>query len=347
MKKLIISIILIITFVVSIFLVACDSNVNNNNSNNNNNPFSPKTFYYDNSNIVIDGIQLSFSCSETNYSNYSLSINITATNNNTQDCYFDVKDISLTNETSNVQYDVKSSYINTQNKLQYQIKNTFTYSSTIPTSYKDEHYVFRFLLNNNTIIIKLYETPDELREDLNISYKIYYYGTGGAEYQQVYTQKVKYGRSLDSIYTYEDNSHDYYCDTWYTDENRNNSFNKNTKFYKDTFLYGIRSSMIKYSIDQDEKWINGINYVPSDGIIKIEPSYSTQKVYLSNFGLYNNSKVKIIYLPKNLKKIYMNNFDKMNSLEEIHFEGSKSEWDAIETSSTIPSTVRIIYNSSI
>ncbi len=352
MKKLLFVLLLVFVLILSMTLVACDSGLindsssdsDNTNNSNNNNSSKTITYYFDNKDISIEGLKIDFKCSESSYSNIKLTINLDVTNNNKQDAYFVISDLKLTNEKSNVNYDINDeSY--SSSKIQYQIKNSYYYSAIIPTSYKIENYRFQFKLNNNIYIIKLYETPDESRIDLTVNYVLSAYNAIGAPINSVKTETVKYGRKLSSLYVYEDS--DYYCSSWYTDRDRTQKFSLSTEIYENLTLYGVKQSNIKYNVDQGEKWINGINHVPATGIIRINTDYTGQNVYLSNYGLYNNNAVVKIYLPKTLKRIYFGNFSNMSSLREIYFAGTQTEWEAIESSSTIPSTVRIIYNSSI
>ena len=62
------------------------------------------------------------------------------------------------------------------------------------------------------------------------------------------------------------------------------------------------------------------------------PSYygNAPVKYLSNFALFDEIEVKIIYLPITLKKFYYANFTKLPKLTAIYYEGSKEDWDAIE-----------------
>ncbi|MBR4124159.1 MAG: hypothetical protein IKR12_01165, partial [Clostridia bacterium] len=207
------------------------------------------------------------------------------------------------------------------------------------SSYKTSNYYLKFTILGRNCVVKLYETPDELRTECTISFKLYdYYNYIDLDE----TIKVKYNRTS-GRYLWEDSNHKYYCDTWYSDEARTQGFNWNTEITEDITLYGLKKSNISTSRDSSGTYITGINHVPSDRILVIDNNNSN-KVYISNYAIYNNS-IKEIYLPKELKKIYYGNFTQMSSLTKIHFEGTEAQWNSIESSSTIPAGVSIIFNS--
>ena len=337
-RKMLIIVVLIISLL-GIILVSCSSNSLTQTSFDN-----PKIYYIDNKNMDLDGIDCNVSVSESNWNNYSLSISLQLTNTNYDEVYFSMSDCYIVNEKTNVKYDV--SYYGANVKLQYGIKNSVTISCDIPTSYKLEKYTLHFKNNNNDYWINLYDTPEEMLRNYYIKYNIAtFYSPSGDTYNQVNSQAVKYGKTPDS-YIWEDSNHIYYNDTWYTDLERKNTFSITTKIYEDVTLYGMRKFNIKSTIDTGEKWINGINHCPSDGILVVD-NYNGD-VYISNYALRNNSTIQTLYLPKTLKKIYMGNFENMPSLRVINFAGTQTEWNNILSisSSTIPFNVIVYFNRS-
>ena len=333
-------VVILTILLLGIILVSCS-----NNSLTQHPSFDdPIVYYIDNKNMDLAGIDCNVSVSESNLNNYNLSIRLQLTNTNYDEVYFSISDCYIVNNKTHVNYDV--SYYDYNVKLQYGIKKSMTISCDIPTSYKTENYTLHFKNNNNNYWINLYDTPEELLRDYYILYNIAtFYSPSGDTYNKVNTQTVKYGKTPDS-YIWEDSNHIYYNDTWYTDSERKNTFNKNTKIYEDVTLYGMRKFNINSYIDTGEKWINGINHCPADGILVVD-NYNGN-VFISNYAIRNNSTVNTLYLPKTLKKIYNGNFENMPSLRVIHFAGTQTEWDNVLSisTSTIPSTVRVIFNSS-
>ena len=328
MKK-ILSIFLVFIMLSAVFITGC------------NNDTAKNTYYIDEANIVVDGVHLELSCSESGGNNINLRITLTATNTQTKDKIIKMENLKVVNEETKVEYDCSLSYFYGFGgvKLQYGIKEDFSLTATIPSSYKTNNYYLKFTILGKRCIVKLYETPDELRTEHTISFKLYNY----PNYINLNeTVKVKYNRTTGK-YVWEDNDHKYYCDTWYSDEARTQGFNWNTKITEDITLYGFKKTNISTSRDSSGTYITGINHVPSDKILVIDNNNSN-KVYISNYAIYNNS-IKEIYLPKELTRIYYGNFTNMSSLTKIHFEGTEAQCNSIESSSTVPAGVSIIFNS--
>lgn len=305
-----------------------------------NNPLNSEykeSFYYDDLNINVSGIHLELSCSEFINQNANLSISLTATNTQTKDREFNLENIKIIDEETNVAYNCSSSSV--VKTLQYNIKTDFYISAVVPISYKTHNYHIQFTVKGKKYLIKLYETPDELRQNHIISFKLYSY----PNYIDIdETITVKDNRTCDR-FIWEDKKHTNYCDNWYTDEARTTVFNWNTKITNDTILYGVSISNVLTNYDSSGAYIIDIKHVPKDGILVLD-NYS-ENVFIANYGIYNNNFIKEIYLPKKLKKIYFGNFEKMNSLTKIHFAGSEDEWNNIESSSTIPANVSLVFNS--
>ena len=298
------------------------------------------TFYYDQTDIDISGISLSISLSEYTLDNVNLTIRISAFNTQTQDKIFSLNNAKVVNERTNVGYDEEYNNIPGGTTMKYNIVNNIESHYIIPSSYTSEHYYLLFETNGKSYCIKLYEMPDSLRADHTISFKVYSY----PNYININEKlSVKDNRTSDS-FAWEDNNHKYYCNTWYIDEARTQAFNWSTKITGDMTLYGMKTPVVSTTYESPKTFITGIRYVPRDGKLVIDKF--SGHIALSNYALYNNSSVKEIFLPKELERIYFGNFDNMSSLTKIHFEGSEAEWNAIESSSTVPSSVTLIFNSS-
>lgn len=320
-------------------LVGCETEKNGNlNKNddviNNNQKDNVSMFYYDDNSISISNTDFEISCFETTTQNTNLTVTMTVTNTLTQDQVINLDSLRIVNEETKVKYKYSGATFYGDVVLQYNIKTNLVFNAVIPSSYLKDKYYILFSNQGNEYRINLYETPDELRESHMVSFKILYY----PDFINVKIVSVKDNRKCEQ-YVYEDDSHKYYCDTWYTDEARTKEFSWSTKITQDVVLYGSKSSNVMSS----GGYVQKIKHVPNDGVLVID-KYSGS-VYISVYALYDNNEVKEIYFPKELKGIYNGNFIKMNSLTKIHFEGSEEEWNAIEKTSTVPSNVEIVYNS--
>lgn len=296
--------------------------------------------YLDNSNINLNGFAIQVSCSERIVSfeseNQSLEVCFKCTNLDVNEKNVMVTDAQILYEEANVIYEV-SVYPETSVDLQYGIEHTFTFSATIPKSYKKTNYVLSFSADRDYKIY-LYETPDELRKNCTVSFVI--------DNNVVQEVQVKERRCLSEVYAWETEDHLYHCNKWYSDKSYQNEFTPNKKIEENTILYGRKCSNIEGTYDNIGYYITGIDYVPTDGILVI-PEVGFEKIYISNFAIHKNNEIKEIYFPKTLKKIYAGNFNNMPNLEKIHFAGSQEEWDLIEISysTSIPENVIIVYNS--
>ena len=321
-KRFIMFFILVIAFLPLLILVGCDESSDSNN-----------TFYYDNPNMNIDGINLEINCQETSSQNHNLTITITATNTQLKDKPFNMSSCKIVNEFTEVAYDCSSISFGSTT-LQYNVKKNFLISSVIPTSYQSENYYAKLNINNKIYCIKLYETPNELRDSRTVNIYIFSY----PNYGHVDTLSIKDRRSIGN-YVWEEDNHLYYCDKWYADDEREHEFSLNTKITQNISIYGVKKSNLQIS----GGYVSKINHVPQDGILVVDSVQGEMNI--SNYAFKNNNDVKEIYLPKTIKKIYYGNFEQMASLTTIHFAGTESEWNDIENLSSIPTNVSIIFNS--
>ncbi|MBR3884977.1 MAG: hypothetical protein IKJ33_00715 [Clostridia bacterium] len=342
MKHLLKRIFIFCLVICSVFVSACknnDSSSTNPDNGTSGTENNDTIFYYDNKNIVIDDIKLEVSFYELMLDNNDFSLYITAKNTKTQDKYFSLDNLRIINETTKVSYEFLGS-LGTSATLKYGVNTTFTTTYQLPSSIKTENYYLTFTYLNKNYIINLFETPDELRNNCSITMKMYQAKNGQAAYYTIDTLIVKEGRAYTTPYVWENDF--YYCDTWYKDEGRTQQFLWGQKIEEDIVLYGIIGSNVKTTYSSGQLWVKGINHVPPSGKLIIDNQH--QETIISNYSLKDNNLVKEIYLPRNLKKIYIGNFTNLNSLEKIYFAGTEAEWNAIEKNSTIPNGVQIIFN---
>ncbi len=335
MKKTLVFIFLVM--VISSFLGLCACNYDNNNIP----PIIEKhDIYLDAPEGVFENVSQKYSFAETivstNSNNKNLRINLTLTNLDIKSKTITIINPTILQEETNIKYNVSVLFGNTV-ELPYGIDKTIYFSVVIPESYKNVNYVLNFVMGD-TFNFYLYETPDELRKDCIVKYTV--------QDKIVETLTVKERRVLDSSYVWENSNHLHYCDKWYTNKELTIEFKKTDKVLEDIVLYGREISNVKSTYDSSGRYITGINYVHSDGILVVPENPMEDKVYLSNFAIKDNSAVREIYLPKTLKKIYYGNFENMPNLTKIHFAGTQNEWENIPTSSEIDESVVIVYDSS-
>lgn len=362
MKKYFLIIFICLIIFTIIVLVSCDKKTPSNDTNQENNTpngtnniienpkdetensiISTHSFYIDSTDISINNTSIKISCSESSVSysseNKELKITLICKNTETNKKTFAPTNAQIKHETANVIYNV-TTYALDSTILEYGIDNTFRFKVQIPESYKKTKYTLSFY-NDETQSEKytffLYETPDELRKDCKVQFKI-----GN---KTVNTTSIKERRLLTELYTWENPNHLAHCKEWYIDENFKTEFAANTPITTDITLYGMETNNIKTTKDASGKFIENVTYVPTDGILVIPFSPNDNKVSISNYAIYNNYQIKEIYLPENLKKIYYGNFIKMPNLKKIHYAGTQQEWELIENMSTIPTTTTIDFNS--
>ncbi|MDY5041737.1 MAG: hypothetical protein SPF07_02025 [Eubacteriales bacterium] len=323
---------LLLVFVILPTLFAGCDNKNDNAISESN------TYYFDETNISIAGVHFEISCSEYALQNTNLTITLTVTNTNLQDKAFALDNLKIVSEETNVEYNCSSNLYGSTT-LQYNIKTNITITSVIPISYQTDNYYLKFTTLGKRCVIKLYEMPDELRTEHTISFKVYTY----PNYVDISQNLVVKHNRVANQFVWEDNNHKNFCDTWYTDEGRTQLFSWNSKITGDVTLYGLKNTNVSTNYDSSGTYVTGIRHVPNDGILVIDKF--SGKVFISNYGIHNNNQVKEIYLPKELRRIYFGNFSQMNALTKIHFEGSETEWNSIETSSAIPTNISIVFNS--
>lgn len=160
----------------------------------------------------------------------------------------------------------------------------------------------------------------------------------------VYTQKVNKGSMLGSLYLYESPNHQSYASTWKDVDGV--IYETTSVINNDVELLGeLKTSLILFTTPENEyTYVNGTNHVHSDGKAVVLSTYYGKAVNIGDGAFYNNSKMKELYLPLGLNKIYSNNFVDCANLTSIYFEGSVEQWNAIENESTIPESISLVFN---
>lgn len=268
--------------------------------------------------------------------NNSFSITLLIKNLTTQTQEISFSNLKLVRESTGASYTIGNSWLNQPLKLDSEIEGSVSFSSTIPTTLEEKYY-FSVDFKDISYKVFLYETPDELREDLIVTYNI-----GSTT---VHAETVKKGRTLTSDYTYDDELHQNYTSTW--KDSNGKSYTKGTKIEENVVLSGTLQSNLTLSTTGSDvyTYINGIRHVHPDGKVVILDKYYDKEVCLGNYAIHNTTKIKEIYLPSTLHYIYNGNFSDCGNLKTIYYAGTQEEWDLIPKDLvTIPSSVSIVFN---
>lgn len=323
MKKL-----LLFTFSLFVLLLVSCSNGGNSKMKNN------IIIYTDSDPIEDDNMKLEFekpSC--YGYNNYSFDLYVNVTNKEYKTKTYKIKNVELIKESTSAKYTVNYyDYI----EIEAEMKSSFSFSSSIPSSISTDKYKLTFSINSYNITYYLYETPDELREDRTITYHILN--------NVVKTDTVKDGRTITNNYVYESSDNLYYCDTWYLDSNYKTKLTSSTIINGDTDLYGFESTNIKWSSLASDAWafVNGVNHVPSNGILILPEKYLNKELAISNYAI-KDINVSKIYIPKTVHRIYGGNFTGIGNAT-IYYAGTESEWKALFYSQSNIVTTNVVYN---
>ena len=293
--------------------------------------------YLDNSEITTNICEAKVSSANalnlgSNYM-FSLSISIKNITNKTQEIKF--SNPILVKESNEASYTVSPT--SKSLSLDSGIQGSVSFSSTIPTSL-DENYYFSVDFSNIFYKVFLYRTPDSLRENLTVTYSV--------NGEIVNTVTVKKGNPLGVDYAYDMADHQSYAAKW--NDSKGNQHNSKTIIEQNVKLIGTLESNLKVSTTGSDvlSFISAINHVHKDGKVVILGKYLNKEIAISNFAIKDNPDIKEIYFPLTLHRIFSGNFEKCPNLKTIYFAGSQAEWESIEKSSTIPTGVRMVYNTS-
>ena len=293
--------------------------------------------YLDNSEITTNICEAKVSSANalnlgSNYM-FSLSISIKNITNKTQEIKF--SNPSLIKESNEASYTVSPT--SKSLSLDSGIQGSVSFSSTIPTSL-DENYYFSVDFSNISYKVFLYRTPDTLREDLTITYSV----NGSI----VNSATAKKGNPLGVDYVYDTADHQSYAAKW--KDSKGNQYNSKTVIEDNVKLLGTLESSLNVATTGSDvlSFVNGINHVHADGKVVVQEKYFNKEIAISNFAIKSNAYIKEIYFPSTLHRIFSGNFDNCPNLKTIYFAGSQAQWESIEKSSTIPTGVRMVYNTS-
>ena len=293
-----------------------------------------ESIYLDNNPIEDDKIKLEFSNPRCySMTNYSLDLSISITNKEHEKKNYNIQNVELIKESTSAKYTVNyNSYV----EIEAEMKYSLSFSANIPSDIKVDKYKLTFSINSNNYTYYLYEKPDELRVDRTINYYI----AGSV----VKTDTVKDGRTISNIYTYESSDYSSYCEEWYLDSSHSTKVSSSTIIKENTNLYGVASPSIKLSTFSSDiySFVNGINHVPSNGILILPEKYLNKELAIGNYAIRNIT-VSKIYIPKTVHKIYGGNFTGIGNAT-IYYEGTETEWKALFNMQSDIIIKNVVYN---
>ena len=275
--------------------------------------------------------------SETQITNYSVRFGLELTNKNPKPKEFMLDDAKIIRESNEAEYSVGGYYIN-KFDLECDIKESTHFSSTLPTSCKEDKYTFQFTYDSKTILYHLYKRPAELREKVNLTYVV--------DGEVVETRKIP---AYDTFYEHLWFSSDYVygCDKWYSDSNKHSLIVSDFEIKEDTTVYGEKKSVLKYNLPNgiSSSFVSGVNFIPLSGEIVVPKSFEGKAVYSILAGSFSgaNRGLTAVYIPKTVRISDYKNFSDCADLKYVYFEGTESEWGTINEAS-YPSTTKIVYN---
>ncbi len=268
--------------------------------------------------------------------NYSLSLYFTITNKEYVTKEYEFKNIKLVKESTGAEYTARGYLGLNKVSIEAELNKSFIITSTIPASINTDKYKLILEINEYKITYYLYDTPDDLREDMTINYYI--------DNSIVKTTTIKDGRTFTNDYVYESSDNLYYCNTWWLDSNRLTKISSTTVINENTNLYGYKFSNLKWATTSSDvySFVNGVNHVPSNGTLVIPSYYSNKEICIGNFAI-KDINVKKIYVPKTVHKIYTGNFKGIGDAT-IYYEGTADEWKALFSYSYDVVTNNVVYN---
>lgn len=266
---------------------------------------------------------------------YSFSISLNVTNQQTTTRTYKIANLDLIRENDSTHYDISTK--NSSIEVFGENTASIDFNGKISSDLATYNYSFTVSIDLVKYTFKLYERPDELRETLAVSYQI--------DGLVVHSEQVKKGRKVGVNYVFESDDHLRYCSSWKIGDD---TFSAATTINENVTVKGSLSENLHiWGMHGDDYYsFDRINRVHSDGKLVLPSLYDEKPYFIANYVIHNNEKIKEIYIPTTIIKIYLGNFDGCPSLETIYFAGTQEEWNSIQNLSTIPSSVRIVYSTS-
>ncbi len=310
---------------------------------NNGGQGSIKTIYSDKTSVTDGSISLTFTnlneYKEFDSDIYSISFTLNLLSSNPKPVTYKIASPKFIREANGAEYSVNMFIMDPITlSLECDIAKKCSFSTKLPTSINSENYYFSFKGNGISYKYCLYETPDEFRTKYNVKYVI-----DGSE---VETKQISEGRKLSS-FDWVSSDYVYGCREWYSDSSLTNKIDDNFTVTQNTIVYGQKKTILKYLTPEGNlsAFINGYNFIPSNGEIVIPKSYAGKSIYSILAGSFTGEAegMKKIYIPKISVISDLHNFSECKDLETVYFEGTQSEWNSINQA-TFKSSVNFVFN---
>lgn len=248
---------------------------------------------------------------------YKTKIYLRFTNNGENEQKIDIKASFISSEDDNVSFMTKVSLdkdIIKGNEIAFA-----KYEGAIATPLKESAYSFHTTINEAKYLLHLYDKPDSERKDFNVQYQI-------AD-QVVHSLIAKEGKIIGEDYIYENPNHLSYCNVWKTSDGY--SVGSSTKVNSDLTANGVEKDNINFTQNEEEFVATSLDYIPTDKVVVVPNMYANKSVTSIADNFFFSKSAKAIYLPKTITTIGENNFYACSLLETINFEGTETEWNAI------------------
>ena len=270
--------------------------------------------------------------------NYRVGFTLELINRNTKAQKITINNALYIRESNGAEYSNNSFAYNIPYILECDIKQTISFSTTLPTSYKNDKYSLRLSYNSSSVVFHLYNKPNELKKQVEVKYEI-----DGAI---VKTKKLLEGDTFGDFY-WESSDYIYGCKNWYYDSNYQSIVRNTDTISYSLTIYGSKQIILKYNLPESasSSFVSGYNFIPPTGEIVIPRSYSGRKVHSILAGAFMSycGGLIAIYIPKTVKISDAYNFYSCMDLEYVYFEGTQYEWEEMNEAQ-YPSKTQIIFN---
>ena len=321
-------------------------------SNSGGNPFEPDSeryidCYSDSGKFALNGIEIeSERIYEQHYSsgyNYEATVNLKVVNTALEQKKISFKDAKIIRESNKAEYSVGGLVsFDRDYTLDSEVVNNYYFDSLLPVSISLERYYMSITINSKRFKFYLYDTPDEKREKVNVTFYV--------DGNRVETKQIPVGRRLIDYEWYSEDSV-YGCEKWYLDSTE--LFQEISEYQvveKEMIVYGKKQSILNYKIEADSSVsVTGFNYIPKNGRLVIPKSFENKTVKTilgSSFSYSIPRGFKMVYIPETIESIEDYNFTSCLDLKYCFFEGSSERW-AVVNQATFPSDVTFLYNTDV
>lgn len=211
-----------------------------------------------------------------------------------------------------------------------------TINGKIPSDIRDDNYSLRIGTSDKSIVLHLYNTPNDKKETWTITYKV--------ASKVVKTVEVK-DNECAPAYRYDSEDHQTYSNDWYEDNSLTKPFSQSTPIRGNKTLYGKYFRYLSYNLNTTPGYatIDRINAVPLDNTLVIPSKYDGKSINIGEGAIKGAWNIEKIYIPNTVHAIYDGNFD-LKSKPTIYYSGSEEEWKTSFVNADKIVTQNVVYN---